>query len=92
MANFGDKNKDDHWLRLLCEVGYCRMLDPQKAESSLLIFELELYLENPLYTLRWAAPEVLLEDLRCLPGDMWAIGWVCWEVRKYWGEGRRCFD
>ena len=43
---------------------------------------LELTLTGAGYTLRWTAPEVLrdgpgAQDLR---SDMWALGWICWEV------------
>ncbi|KAG8943373.1 hypothetical protein FRC04_002929 [Tulasnella sp. 424] len=38
-----------------------------------------LTLSTPGYTVRWAAPEVLF-DWFDLPGDIWAFGWVCWEV------------
>ncbi|KIO22995.1 hypothetical protein M407DRAFT_78619, partial [Tulasnella calospora MUT 4182] len=41
---------------------------------------LELTLTGPSYTLRWAAPEVLAGDENGLPSDMWAVGWICWEV------------
>lgn len=39
-----------------------------------------LTLKAPSYTLRWAAPEVLLQSLFGLPGDIWAFGWILWEV------------
>ncbi|KAG9050006.1 hypothetical protein FS837_008186 [Tulasnella sp. UAMH 9824] len=32
------------------------------------------------YTLRWAAPEVLLDDKPCLRSDIWALGWIAYEV------------
>ncbi|KAG8931933.1 hypothetical protein FRC01_000562 [Tulasnella sp. 417] len=32
------------------------------------------------YTLRWAAPELLLEDQLSLWSDIWALGWVAYEV------------
>ncbi|KIO23773.1 hypothetical protein M407DRAFT_51327, partial [Tulasnella calospora MUT 4182] len=40
----------------------------------------ELTLTGPLYTLRWAAPEVLAGEESDLPSDMWAVGWICWEI------------
>lgn len=49
-----------------------------KAQSNLRL--LELTLEEPDWTLRWAAPEVLSGDGQDLPSDMWALGWICWEV------------
>lgn len=39
-----------------------------------------LTLTGPHYTLRWAAPEVLLKSSFDLPSDIWAFGWICWEV------------
>ncbi|KAG9026100.1 hypothetical protein FS837_004742, partial [Tulasnella sp. UAMH 9824] len=41
---------------------------------------LELTLTGPLGTLRWVAPEVLADEARGLPSDMWAVGWICWEI------------
>ncbi|KIO18851.1 hypothetical protein M407DRAFT_83509 [Tulasnella calospora MUT 4182] len=32
------------------------------------------------YTLRWAAPELLLEDQLSLWSDIWALGWIAYEV------------
>ncbi|KIO17051.1 hypothetical protein M407DRAFT_85339, partial [Tulasnella calospora MUT 4182] len=32
------------------------------------------------YTLRWAAPELLMDDEPGLSSDMWALGWICYEV------------
>lgn len=34
------------------------------------------------YTLRWPAPELLLEDDLSLAADMWAFGWVASEVHQ----------
>lgn len=33
------------------------------------------------YTLRWAAPELLVEDQLSLWSDIWALGWIAYEVR-----------
>lgn len=33
------------------------------------------------YTLRWAAPELINEEASSLASDMWAVAWICWEVR-----------
>lgn len=41
-----------------------------------------LTLSAPLYTLRWAAPELMEEDKATLATDIWAAGWVCWEVNS----------
>ncbi|KIO20488.1 hypothetical protein M407DRAFT_29895 [Tulasnella calospora MUT 4182] len=32
------------------------------------------------YTLRWAAPELLQDDKPCLQSDVWALGWIAYEV------------
>ncbi|KIO18802.1 hypothetical protein M407DRAFT_83561 [Tulasnella calospora MUT 4182] len=32
------------------------------------------------YTLRWAAPELLVEDQLSLWSDIWALGWIAYEV------------
>lgn len=37
-------------------------------------------LTGPVYTLRWAAPEVLKDEAFGLASDIWAFGWICWEV------------
>ncbi|KIO30451.1 hypothetical protein M407DRAFT_20511 [Tulasnella calospora MUT 4182] len=39
-----------------------------------------LVLTGPEYSLRWAAPEVLVDENLGLPSDIWAFGWICWEV------------
>ncbi|KAG8962070.1 hypothetical protein FRC00_010427 [Tulasnella sp. 408] len=49
-----------------------------QADSNLRI--LGLALEEPGFTLIWASPEVLNEGQRDLPSDMWALGWICWEI------------
>ncbi|KAG8899610.1 hypothetical protein FRC00_001225 [Tulasnella sp. 408] len=41
---------------------------------------LELTLTDPGYSLRWTAPEVLDDGVQDLPSDMWALGWICWEI------------
>ncbi|KIO17340.1 hypothetical protein M407DRAFT_32991 [Tulasnella calospora MUT 4182] len=33
------------------------------------------------YTLRWAAPELLLNDQLSLWSDIWALGWIAYEAR-----------
>ncbi|KAG8914813.1 hypothetical protein FRC01_003902 [Tulasnella sp. 417] len=40
----------------------------------------DLTLTGPGYSLRWTAPEVIHGDDQDLPSDMWAIGWIGWEV------------
>ncbi|KAG8948360.1 hypothetical protein FRC04_009856 [Tulasnella sp. 424] len=37
-------------------------------------------LTGPVYTLRWAAPEVLKDEAFGLASDIWAFGWICWEI------------
>ncbi|KAG8901146.1 hypothetical protein FRC00_008799 [Tulasnella sp. 408] len=32
--------------------------------------------------IEWAAPEVMGGEEPNFPSDMWAIGWICWEVSK----------
>ncbi|KIO23327.1 hypothetical protein M407DRAFT_27175 [Tulasnella calospora MUT 4182] len=32
------------------------------------------------YTLRWAAPELLMDDEPGLWSDVWSLGWICYEV------------
>ncbi|KAG8912774.1 hypothetical protein FRC01_004904, partial [Tulasnella sp. 417] len=41
---------------------------------------LDLTLTGPKYSLRWTAPEVMMGQEQDLPSDMWAIGWICWEI------------
>ncbi|KIO18718.1 hypothetical protein M407DRAFT_31626 [Tulasnella calospora MUT 4182] len=41
---------------------------------------LELTLTDPGFSLRWAAPEVLDNGVQEMPSDMWAVGWICWEI------------
>lgn len=44
------------------------------------VSNMEITLTGPKYTLRWAAPEVLAGQDPDLPSDIWALGWICWEV------------
>ncbi|KIO24211.1 hypothetical protein M407DRAFT_44656, partial [Tulasnella calospora MUT 4182] len=39
-----------------------------------------LTLSDPGFSLRWTAPEVLDNGVQCIPSDMWAVGWICWEI------------
>ncbi|KAG9027722.1 hypothetical protein FS837_004184, partial [Tulasnella sp. UAMH 9824] len=41
---------------------------------------LELTLTGMGFSLRWTAPEVLRDETQDLPSDMWAMGWICWEI------------
>lgn len=36
---------------------------------------------GPAWTMRWAAPELLAGDTPALASDVWALGWIFWEVR-----------
>lgn len=38
-------------------------------------------LSGPAWTLRWAAPELLEGAPPSLKSDVWALGWICWEVQ-----------
>ncbi|KIO18887.1 hypothetical protein M407DRAFT_31444 [Tulasnella calospora MUT 4182] len=40
----------------------------------------QLTLTSPAWSLRWAAPEVALGKPQDLASDIWAAGWICWEV------------
>lgn len=35
---------------------------------------------GPAWTIRWAAPELLNGGFPTLATDVWAFGWICWEV------------
>ncbi|KAG9050007.1 hypothetical protein FS837_008187 [Tulasnella sp. UAMH 9824] len=39
-----------------------------------------LTLTGSSYTLRWAAPELLQDEGPRLPSDIWALGWIAYEV------------
>ncbi|KIO21579.1 hypothetical protein M407DRAFT_38581, partial [Tulasnella calospora MUT 4182] len=39
-----------------------------------------LTLTGSTYTIRWAAPELLQDEGPCLRSDIWALGWVAYEV------------
>ncbi|KIO17619.1 hypothetical protein M407DRAFT_32694, partial [Tulasnella calospora MUT 4182] len=40
----------------------------------------QLTLTGPAWSLRWAAPEIVKGRRPGLSSDIWAAGWVCWEV------------
>lgn len=42
----------------------------------------QLTLTGPSWSLRWASPEVVLGEDPNLPSDVWAVGWVVWEVSE----------
>lgn len=37
-------------------------------------------LTGPAWSTRWASPERLNDQDPDLPSDIWALGWVCWEI------------
>lgn len=48
--------------------------------------ETSMTLTGPAYTLRWAAPEMVKDEGFGLGSDMWALAWICWEVRTQDGN------
>ncbi|KAG9030402.1 hypothetical protein FS837_003283 [Tulasnella sp. UAMH 9824] len=41
----------------------------------------QLTLTGPVWSLRWAAPELVKEEKQPgLASDIWSAGWVCWEI------------
>ncbi|KIO28318.1 hypothetical protein M407DRAFT_71975, partial [Tulasnella calospora MUT 4182] len=57
----------------------------RKIEASQPLFQLKetgtfITLTGPVYTLRWAAPEILNDQKFGRASDIWAFGWICWEV------------
>lgn len=37
---------------------------------------------GPAWTIRWAAPKLLGGGIPALESDIWAFGWIFWEVRR----------
>ncbi|KIO23778.1 hypothetical protein M407DRAFT_26777 [Tulasnella calospora MUT 4182] len=57
------------------------VLDFSEAPKAIFnVSTMEITLTGPKYTIRWAAPEVLGGEDSDLPSDIWALGWICWEV------------
>lgn len=54
--------------------------ESRSPEAKFSTSRLELTLTGPGFSVRWTAPEVLDNGLPDLPSDMWAVGWICWEV------------
>ncbi|KAG8925664.1 hypothetical protein FRC01_009850 [Tulasnella sp. 417] len=60
--------------------------DPSAAEEFITLEALfsdtasTLSLTRSSYTIRWAAPELLQDDEPCLGSDIWALGWIAYEV------------
>lgn len=46
----------------------------------------QLTLTGPAWSLRWVAPEVVMGERQSLASDIWAAGWVCWEVGELRNE------
>ncbi|KIO19638.1 hypothetical protein M407DRAFT_30709 [Tulasnella calospora MUT 4182] len=61
-------------------------VDPNASEEHISLEALfsatasTLSLTGSSYTLRWAAPELLQDDTPCLRSDIWALGWIAYEV------------
>ncbi|KIO32747.1 hypothetical protein M407DRAFT_211381, partial [Tulasnella calospora MUT 4182] len=63
---------------VITDFGSARKLDPnQRREKASGTY---ITLTGPVFTLRWAAPELLAEDEFSLASDIWAFGWICWEI------------
>lgn len=54
--------------------------DSDPTQAKLDITNNQMTLTGPAWSLRWAAPEVLFGEDPDLPSDIWALGWICWEV------------
>lgn len=52
----------------------------RSVEVELSIPDAELTLTGPSVSWRWAAPEVLEGEQPGLASDIWALGWIAWEV------------
>ncbi|KAG8899689.1 hypothetical protein FRC01_010413, partial [Tulasnella sp. 417] len=50
------------------------------SQITLVATSTELTLTGPAWSLRWAAPEVAMGKRQDLASDIWAAGWVCWEI------------
>lgn len=59
------------------------------ARINVVVTRNELTLTGPSWSLRWASPEVVLGEDPDLPSDIWAMGWVVWEVRELDSETQR---
>lgn len=49
-------------------------------EATFCVSDSTMTLTGNQYTLRWAAPELLQDDQCSLKSDIWALGWVAYEV------------
>ncbi|KAG8899497.1 hypothetical protein FRC01_010492, partial [Tulasnella sp. 417] len=50
------------------------------SQITLVATNTELTLTGPAWSLRWAAPEIAMGKRQNLASDIWAAGWVCWEI------------
>ncbi|KAG8910386.1 hypothetical protein FRC01_006363, partial [Tulasnella sp. 417] len=57
-----------------------------RTEITIVTSSNQLTLTGPAWSLRWASPEVALGEPQSLASDIWAAGWICWEVRRPWQE------
>lgn len=57
-----------------------KLQDAMPLEATFCASTNTISLTGNQYTLRWAAPELLLEDQSSLRSDIWALGWVAYEV------------
>lgn len=55
-------------------------LDSNAIQATFCAANNTITLTNNNYTLRWAAPELLLDDEVSPWSDIWALGWIIYEV------------
>ncbi|KAG8939155.1 hypothetical protein FRC04_006939 [Tulasnella sp. 424] len=53
---------------------------PPSSRINISVTGNQLTLSGPSWSFRWAAPEVILGEDPDLPSDIWALGWVIWEI------------
>ncbi|KAG8939157.1 hypothetical protein FRC04_006941 [Tulasnella sp. 424] len=53
---------------------------PNSSPINISVTGNQLTLTGPSWSFRWAAREVLLGEDPDLPSDIWALGWVIWEI------------
>ncbi|KAG8916088.1 hypothetical protein FRC01_003389 [Tulasnella sp. 417] len=58
----------------------CRATELTSPEVKLDPSTFDLTLTGPAWSLRWTAPEVMGGQDQDLPSDMWALGWISWEI------------
>lgn len=89
ITDFGSARRISNTVKQKIAENYVRDSSPvpiQEAGSShsevtITVSGNQLTLTGPLWSLRWAAPELLTrEELPSLASDVWSAGWVCWEV------------